>query len=307
MVAQRIEYDEFAYFHENAAEYGIPWAGPPQVERRLVQLGDGREISALCWGRGHPQLVFLHGGAQNAHTWDTVALALKMPLLAVDLPGHGHSGPASAATADPVGNAPDIVAAIRRFADRPVHLVGMSLGGLTSLAVADASPELVRSVFLVDVTPGVNNAKSRTISEFVNGPERFDNFDELLARTVRFNPGRSESSLRRGILHNAMQLEDGTWQWRYARFGSERRGAIDFTPLWDAISRLKVPLCLARGMRAQSVVDDLDEEEVRRRQPAARIEHFAEAGHSLQGDTPLKLAALIEDFTGLRRLGTGEG
>ncbi len=35
--------------------------------------------------------MLLHGGAQNAHTWDTVALALGRPLVAIDLPGHGHS------------------------------------------------------------------------------------------------------------------------------------------------------------------------------------------------------------------------
>ena len=43
------------------------------------------------WGDAEPELVFLHGGAQNAHTWDTVALALGRPLVAIDLPGHGHS------------------------------------------------------------------------------------------------------------------------------------------------------------------------------------------------------------------------
>jgi hypothetical protein len=26
-------YEEFAYLHENAAEYGLPWNGPPAVER----------------------------------------------------------------------------------------------------------------------------------------------------------------------------------------------------------------------------------------------------------------------------------
>ena len=35
--------------------------------------------------------VLLHGGSQNAHTWDTVAMALDRPLVAIDLPGHGHS------------------------------------------------------------------------------------------------------------------------------------------------------------------------------------------------------------------------
>ena len=51
----------------------------------------GQEISALVWGDGAAGVVLLHGGAQNAHTWDTVALALDRPLVAVDLPGHGHS------------------------------------------------------------------------------------------------------------------------------------------------------------------------------------------------------------------------
>jgi pimeloyl-ACP methyl ester carboxylesterase len=53
---------------------------------------------------------------------------------------------------------------------------------------------------------------------------------------------------------------------------------------------------LVRGMRPQSVVDDDDEAELRRRQPTARVEHVEEAGHSVQGDTPVELAALIADF-----------
>ena len=51
----------------------------------------GRQVSSLVWGTSAPELVLVHGGAQNAHTWDTVALALDRPLVAIDLPGHGHS------------------------------------------------------------------------------------------------------------------------------------------------------------------------------------------------------------------------
>jgi pimeloyl-ACP methyl ester carboxylesterase len=51
-----------------------------------------------------------------------------------------------------------------------------------------------------------------------------------------------------------------------------------------------------RGMRPQSVVDDSDEAELLRRQPAAKIVHVEEAGHSVQGDTPIELAAIIQDF-----------
>src|SRR5205807_2598027 len=84
-------YDELALFRENAEEAGLPWAGPPVVERRYVPVDGERRVSGLVWGTGDPEIVLLHGGAQNAHTWDTVALALRRPLVAVDLPGHGRS------------------------------------------------------------------------------------------------------------------------------------------------------------------------------------------------------------------------
>ena len=53
---------------------------------------------------------------------------------------------------------------------------------------------------------------------------------------------------------------------------------------------------LVRGMLPQSVVDDADEEELLRRLPNARVEHVEEAGHSVQGDQPIELARLIDDF-----------
>jgi len=62
------------------------------------------------------------------------------------------------------------------------------------------------------------------------------------------------------------------------------------------MSSIEVPLLLARGMRPDSVLGDEDEAQLRRRLPSARVAHMAGAGHSLQGDTPLELAALIEDF-----------
>src|SRR5438874_1813956 len=90
-MSERIDYDEFGLFHENAAEFGLPFDRPPLVRREDVEIEPGRRLSALVWGEDRPQLAFVHGGAQNAHTWDTVALALDRPLVAFDLPGHGHS------------------------------------------------------------------------------------------------------------------------------------------------------------------------------------------------------------------------
>lgn len=309
-MVERIDYDEFGLFHENAEEFGLPYSGPPVVERVSVEVEPGRHLSALRWGTGDPELVLIHGGAQNAHTWDTVAMVLDVPLLAVDLPGHGHSdgpGDRPGGQLSAEGNATDVAAVIRELAPSAKAVVGMSLGGATTIALTKVAPELVRKVVLVDITPGVTGEKSKQISNFINGPESFSSFDDILARTIVYNPTRSVSSLRRGILHNAQQRDDGTWVWRYARFRAGMGGgqrtqagtpgvAPEFNPLWDILGAVTVPVMLCRGMLPQSVVDDDDEAELLRRLPDAKVVHFDHAGHSIQGDMPVELAETIRDF-----------
>jgi pimeloyl-ACP methyl ester carboxylesterase len=295
------KYDEFGLFHENAQEFGIAFDTPPRVRRIEVEIEDGYALSALRWGsEDSPELVLLHGGAQNAHTWDTVALALDRPLVAIDLPGHGHSGHRADHVYWPADNAVAIETAVRALAPDAALVVGMSLGGLTALALADRAPDLVRQLVLVDVTPGVNREKSTAIAQFIDGPEYFASFDEILERTVAFNPTRTESSLRRGILHNAIEAPDGRWRWRY---DLPRRGSGEgddgqimpgLTDLWDAVSRLRMPLTLVRGSLSP-VVDDDDVAEVLRRCPTAVIEVVEDAGHSVQGDKPLELARILAD------------
>ena len=303
---ERIDYDEFGLFHENASEYGLAWSGPPMVRRASVELGGGRQVSSLVWGDTEPELVFIHGGAQNAHTWDTVALALGRAVVAVDLPGHGHSSWRDDGAYAPETLAADVAVAVEQLAPAAKGVVGMSLGGLTSFALAAARPELVRRLVVVDVTPGTTREKAKAIIDFVSGPQSFPSFDELLQRTMEHNPTRSESSLRRGILHNAHQREDGSWAWNYDRV-NRLSAAADGSPspaeedrldngrLWAAVAAVRAPLLLVRGSLSP-VVDDGDVAELLRRQPTAEVVVVDGAGHSVQGDEPLELAALIERF-----------
>jgi pimeloyl-ACP methyl ester carboxylesterase len=160
---------------------------------------------------------------------------------------------------------------------------------------------------MVDITPGVNAAKTKAITDFVDGPQEFASFDDLLARTKEHNPTRSESSLRRGILHNAQQQPDGSWQWRYDR-GSHARArqaapAVDEgsgadetadarSPLWDDFASISCPVTLVRGSLSP-VVDDDDVAEARRLQPGVAVHLVDGAGHSVQGDRPVELAAIL--------------
>jgi pimeloyl-ACP methyl ester carboxylesterase len=162
--------------------------------------------------------------------------------------------------------------------------------------VAHERPDLVASLVLIDITPGVNADKARHITDFVNGPTSFADFDELLERTVEHNPTRSVSSLRRGILHNALQRTDGTWVWRHQQHAKSELTAPDAGDLWTKLSELSMPVTLLRAMAAGSVVDDGDEAEFLKRLPSATVVHVNNAGHSIQGDQPLELAALLNRF-----------
>ena len=320
-----IDYDEFGLFHENIAEFDLDVPEVPPVRRVTSQVGAGdgrRTVSALRWGAGEPDVVFVHGGSQNAHTWDTVVLALGRPALAIDLPGHGHSDWRADGAYSPQNLADDLADVLAQHAPVATAVVGMSLGGLTSMELAVRHEELVRTLVMVDITPGVNATKAKAVLDFVDGPQEFSSFDDLLARTIEFNPTRSEPSLRRGILHNAHQRPDGAWEWRYDRSSHARTRpasatgdapgevtgteteATDATtdetdaamsPLWDDFGAVDCPLMLVRGSLSP-VVDDDDVAEARRRRPDLELHVVDGAGHSVQGDRPVELAALVADW-----------
>jgi pimeloyl-ACP methyl ester carboxylesterase len=283
---------EFTFLRENAKQAGA--SGPlPAVER--VDVGP---VSALKFGDASPRLVFLHGGGQNAHTWDTVIIGLGEPALAIDLPGHGRSGWREDGDYGPKLSAVAVEPVIRELAPQADLVVGMSLGGLTALRIAVSAPELVRKLVLVDVTPSAPERHTEMTEEqkgtvaLVGGDRTFPSFDAMLEATVAAAPHRDRESLRRGVFHNAKRLDDGTWTWRY---DSIRKGE-GFESLWDDVPRLEVPTTLVRGAKSFFVNDD-DAAEFARTAPGFQRVHIVEdSGHSVQSDQPL---ALIEILRGV--------
>jgi pimeloyl-ACP methyl ester carboxylesterase len=280
---------EFTFLKENAKQAGA--TGPlPAVERI-----DSGPISALKFGDGTPRVVFLHGGGQNAHTWDTVIVGLGEPALALDLPGHGRSAWREDGDYGPKLNAVAVQPVVRELAPDADLVVGMSLGGLTAIRLAVAAPELVRRLVLVDVTPSapkrhteMTAAQKGTVA-LVEGERSFPSFDAMLAVTVAAAPHRDRESLRRGVFHNAKRLNDGTWTWRY---DSMRKGD-GFEGIWDDLPNLTTPTTLIRGANSYFVNDD-DAAEFARTAPGFRGVHVVEdAGHSVQSDQPIALIGLL--------------
>ncbi|MGK9269430.1 alpha/beta hydrolase [Williamsia muralis] len=290
---------EFDLLTENAAELDIDLARIPAVTRIDTDV-DGNVVSSLQWTAESPRIVFLHGGGQNAHTWDSVILALGLPALAVDLPGHGHSGWREDHDYRPQPNAVAVAPVIRDLAPDADLVVGMSLGGLTTIAITALEPSLIRRALIVDVSPEspkrveqLSGADRGTVA-LVSGPDTYGSRDELIELTAAAAPGRSTSSIRRGVIHNTRELDDGRVQWRYDKM----RESIEPGPLWDALSASAIPFTLVRGGASAFVTDD-DVAEIVRRRPGTEVISVPGAGHSVQSDAPLELAAIIRSTLGL--------
>ena len=268
-------------------------------ERFFFDLQGGQRLSALRWGEGEPKIVFLHGRGQNAYTWATVIGHLGLPALAVDLPGHGHSDWRPDHDYGAWPNADAIASVIKQAARNADAVVGMSLGGTTTIRFAARYPQLAARAVVVDASPAsrdIGGGVQRGATALLEGPSVFSSFDEMLQSAVAAEPDRPLESLRRGVLHNSRELDDATWMWRY----DPQRPEQGTTPqdrelLWDDLGAIKAPIMLVRAGRSARVHDE-DVERFLRYQPDTRVELVADSGHTVQSDQPELLAGLLADF-----------
>lgn len=127
-----------------------PWSVPTSMEFAV----DGITLVVRVWpgvDPTRPPAVLLPATGETAEDWDIVAppLSTSRTVYAVNLRGHGPS--------DWPGEysirllADDVANLLRQLDERPVDLVGHSLGGLVAGKVAFASPELVRRLVVEDI------------------------------------------------------------------------------------------------------------------------------------------------------------
>jgi pimeloyl-ACP methyl ester carboxylesterase len=288
---------EFDFLAEEAAEVGAPPQLPP-VRRFGVTTPDGA-LSGLEWGEA-PELTLLHGGGLNAHTWDGTILALGRPALALDLPGHGDS-----AWRDDFDYSPRrLAAAVAGVLDavRPgtrQAVVGQSLGAHAAIALAQARPDLVSRLVLVDASPGQRLEDAAQVTDFLAGPSVFGSREEIVEKALAAGIGSSRSALWRGVVLNTRVRADGTVVFKH-HLASPPPGArftVDFTEEWSALTASTTPVLLvraARGFLSPPVV-----EEFRARLPRAEVVEI-DSGHNVQEQRPAALAATISGFLAAR-------
>jgi esterase len=270
-------------------------------EDRYVLLDDMRFHYLNFPGADSPVIVFLHGGALTAHTWDLVCTALRNDYrcIALDQRGHGDSDWSERMDYSREAHCRDIGAFVDALWLGSVVLVGQSMGGLNALTFAARNPSLVSALVLVDVGPEVRAEGTQRIVEFVARSTEPRPFEDFLENAVAFNPRRDRRLLRRSLLHNLKELPDGNWTWKYDtrpfRDGRAERTLQDLRAVWADVHAIACPTLVVRGSES----DVVTEEQAARF--AAELEYgrwetVGGAGHNVQGDNPGGLSSAIRTF-----------
>jgi pimeloyl-ACP methyl ester carboxylesterase len=299
--------DYLEHLHDAATIAGLTL--PELIVPAEHQVVVGRmRLRYLDWGtRGKRSMLFLHGGGLTAHTWDLVCLALRQDYrcLAIDLRGHGDSEWSPEMDYSIDAHRGDVEGLVEHLGLDGFVLVGMSLGGLTSIAYAGRHAARLAGLVIVDSGPEARPEGARRIQEFVAAPAEFDSIDEVIERALSFNPRRDAKLLRRSLQHNLRQMPDGKLTWKHDRRHRAKFDAEEWARrrqnLWTDVPRITCPTLVVRGARSD-VFHDEDAEKLTGALPRASWVRVENAGHTVQGDNPRGLVAELRRFLEQERL-----
>jgi pimeloyl-ACP methyl ester carboxylesterase len=280
-----------------ARRCGIDFSNAGDPVRRECFAPDGLRLSYLDWGGSGDPIVFLHGGALTAHSWDLVCIGLRDAhrCIALDLRGHGDSDWSDDYRIETATT--DVAALVATLGAARCHLVGMSLGGNIAAHFAGACPAQVASLTLVDVGPGVDFEATRSLRKFVDDAQDVDNLEMVIAAALLVNPHADRDKLIYRLKHSTQRTAEGRYRWK-----SDRRRPHDYDHILAKLAELPTlaahiacPVLVARGARSRIFSD---EAAARCAALFARGEWLPieEAGHNIQEDSPRALLDALKSL-----------
>ena len=266
----------------------------------------GMRLHYLDWGTiGQPLILFLHGGALNAHTWDVVCLVLRTEYhcVALDQRGHGDSEWSPEMDYAPEAHLRDIEGLVEHLGRDRFLLVGQSMGALNAFVYATHHADRLAGLVLIDAGPNVRAAGAQRIGAFVSETAEIDSIDAAIGKALAFNPLRDPRLLRRSLLYAYRELPNGRWARKIdmRHWGREdfRSRAAQAAARWQHAARVACPTLVVRGAESDVFLDE-DAESFARALPDARWVKIAGAGHTVQGDNPRGLCEALRPFFAAR-------
>lgn len=190
----------------------------------------GLFIAARTWGNStNPPILALHGWLDNANSFEPIAQYLQKDyyLIAIDLPGHGHSSHLPLGMhyhfIDGLFTVVQIIEALKL---NKVHLLGHSLGACIASLVAGIAPQYLLSLSLIEalgplssppetsvqqLTHYLNNLNSKHHKE-LKGYKTFES--AVLARAAK---GYVSLDIAHKLTERGLIEKNGIYYWRHDR------------------------------------------------------------------------------------------
>ena len=289
--------------YQAAREVGVSFSREWEPKSKFVNV-NGMKFHYLEWGdTSNPVIVMLHGFAQQAHSWDFVALAFadRYRVIAIDQRGHGDSDWAKDGDYTPETQQIDIQGIVEELKLDEFILMGLSMGGRNSFTYAANNPEKVKALIIVDAGPENVRAGTQNIRTFVEQEDELDSIDAFVERVIKYNPRRDPIQIRGSIVNNLKQLPTGKWTWKYdkllrsaGRMGRKQEPEVT-DRLWKYVESLSCPTLVGKGDRSD-VIAAGTADQMHKRIPGGKIAIVENAGHLVMGDNPSGFERAVTTF-----------
>ncbi len=231
-----------------------------------------------------PTVLLIHGSGVSARSWtpQVTRLGEAVPVLAIDLPGHGESDPIPEVSVERYAEA------AYRLLDcleiEPVAVAGHSLGGAVSMALAARHPERVAGLVLLATCAKLPERGGSLESTYWWLPRSLrERLFLRIAEGLLFAPGANPRAIRSGMEDiRACPRET-------IRKDIAAATAMD---LRDVAQALRVPTRIVCGDQDRLIPPSLSRR-LHELIPGSRLEILEGAGHMLPLERPEQISRAI--------------
>jgi esterase len=238
-------------------------------------------------------VVLLHGlfGMSDNLTTLAKTLAEDHRVIVPDLINHGKSPHAFDVTYESMAN--DVLGLLASLDIEDFFLLGHSMGGKVSMAIAEREPEQVKRLVVADIAPVDYPPKHLDIIDqmhkvaTINTTKRQD-IDTILAEKV------PEKPLRQFFMKNMERDEEGYWRWRF--------GLEEITASYPELCASPIlqtpfgkPVLFVIGEKSNYVLPEY-RDRILSLYPAGKVKVITNAGHWLHAEKPQVFNQIVYRF-----------
>jgi len=270
------------------------------------------ELAALSNDRKGPRVLALHGWLDNAASFLPLAPHLgDIELVAIDLPGHGHSAHLGAGgDYSFAGSIASVLDAADALGWDRFRLLGHSMGGAISCMVAAACPERIERLVLIEAVGVLTEAPERThlrlreavAAQRVLKGKQLRVFPDIdTAVRARMQAGRVPGSgldaeLVRLLVERGLREVPGGYVWSSdPRLTLPTLVRMTQTQADDLLAGIECPTLVLFADPPQPYLPDAERRRRVAALPKGRMEVLA-GGHHLHMQQPAQVAAVIAPF-----------